>query len=380
MPILTRYVGEICLNCFDKLCGERSTNIICPYNIMFTNRRARKANATAMYYKNKLNEHFSPHNGVIPELAEIDDIPLTTTIYVDFLRTDAYSETGTRKYPFKTLAAAHDLAVSSTGQKNIVLLSGNTVAENITFSKGHIFLIGENSSGTHAPIIFYGSLTFTGPNTSISENHFAVAGIELIGVSGTDVLTFSGSYPQRLFLRDVWITANGTAHGINMTNVGSGSTLHTNDCKFSHNGSGDYHCINVAAGTANIDSSETSGVTIGVIGVANGTCNITNSDIQSSGAYAIDVYANGVLTLANCKISTTAANSDGIKLMNATSLLVAGNVSFSVPTGDGRAIYGIAGSTLYYGPTYFLPIGISSSNNKINVPNRAPIPTTPSYT
>ena len=81
MPILTRYVGEICLNCFDKLCGERSTNIICLYNIMFTNRRARKANATAMYYKNKLNEHFSPHNGIIPELAEIDDIPLTTTIY-----------------------------------------------------------------------------------------------------------------------------------------------------------------------------------------------------------------------------------------------------------------------------------------------------------
>lgn len=347
---------------------------------MFTNRRARKANATAMYYKNKLNEHFSPHNGIIPELAEIDDIPLTTTIYVDFLRTDAYSETGTRKYPFKTLAAAYTLAVSGTGQKNIVLLSGNTVAENITFSKGHIFLIGENSSGTHAPIIFYGSLTFTGTNTSISENHFAVAGIEIIGVSGTDVLTFSGSYPQRLFLRDVWITANGTAHGINMTNVGSGSTLHTNDCKFSHNGSGDYHCINVAAGTANIDSSETSGVTIGVIGVANGSCNITNSDIQSSGAYAIDVYANGVLTLANCKISTTAANSDGIKLMNATSLLVAGNVSFSVPAGSGRAIYGIAGSTLYYGPTYFLPIGISASNNKINVPNRVPIPTTPSYT
>ena len=46
---------------------------------MFTNRRARKANATAMYYKNKLNEHFSPQNGVIPELAEIDDVPLTAS-------------------------------------------------------------------------------------------------------------------------------------------------------------------------------------------------------------------------------------------------------------------------------------------------------------
>ena len=337
---------------------------------MFTNRRARKANATAMYYKNKLNEHFSPQNGVIPELAEIDDVPLTATVYVDFLRTDIYAETGTRKYPFKTLAAAYDLAAAGTGQKTIVLLSGNTLthAENITFSKGHIFLVGENSSGTHAPIIFYGSLTFAGPNTSISENHFAVAGLELIGVSGTTVLTFSGSYPQRLFMRDVWITANGTAHGVNMTNIGSGSTLHTNDCKFSHNGSGDYHCINVAAGTANIDSSETSGVTVGVIGIATGTCNITNSDIQSSGNYAIDVYSNGVLTLANCKISTTAADSHGIKLMADTSLAVIGNVSFSVPASatTGRAIYGVSSSNLYYGPMYFLPIGISASNAKIS--------------
>jgi hypothetical protein len=334
---------------------------------MFTNRRARKANSTAMYYKNKLNEHFSPHNGVIPELAEIDDIPLTTAIYVDFLRTDTYSETGTRKYPFKTLASAYALAADATGQKTIVLLSGNTVAEHITFVKGHIFLVGENSSGTHAPLIFTGSLTFTGPNTSISENHFAITGLELIGISGINVITFSGSYPQRLFMRDVWITANGTSHGIHMTNAGSGSTLHTNDCKFSHNGSGDYHCLNITAGTANIDTSETSGVTIGVIGITTGACNITNSDIQSSGAYAIDVYAGGILTMANCKISTTAADSHGIKLMDVTSVAVIGNVSFSVPASatTGRAIYGVT-SYLYNGPMYFLPIGLSASNAKIS--------------
>ena len=229
-------------------------------------------------------------------------------------------------------------------------------------------MVGENSSGTHAPLIFYGSLTFTGPNTSISENHFAVSGLELIGVSGVDVITFSGSYPQRLFLRDVWITANGTAHGVNMTNSGSGSTLHTNDCKFSHNGSGDYHCINVTDGTANIDTSETSGVTVGVIGIANGSCNILSSDIQSSGAYAIDVYAGGVLSVANSKITTTVADSHGIKLMDATSIAVIGNISFSVPASatTGRVIYGVSGSTLLYGPMYFLPIGIAASNAKIS--------------
>ena len=344
---------------------------------MFTNRRARKENAAAMYYKNKLYEQFLPRNGVVPELVNVEstntnietDVPVTTAIYVDFLRPDTYTETGTRKYPFKTLAAAYALAAAGTSQKTIVLLSGNTTAENITFSKGHIFLVGENSSGTHAPLIFTGSLTFAGPNASISDNHFAVSGLELIGVSGTTVITFSGSNPQRLFLKDVWITANGTAHGINMTNVGSGSTLHTNDCKFSHNGSGDYHCLNVAAGTANIDTIETSNTTLGAIGITNGTCNITNSDIQSSGAYAIDVYANGILTMANCKITTTMADSHGIKLMTATSLAIIGNISFSVPASatTGRAVYGVSGSTLYYGPMFFLPIvGVGASNARLS--------------
>ena len=338
---------------------------------MFINRRARKANSTTTYYNNKLSEHLSPHNGVIPELAEIDDIPLTNAIYVDFLRTDVYSETGTRKYPFKTLASAYALAaasVSDTNSKTIVVLSGNTVAEHITFSKGHIFLVGENSSGTHAPLIFTGSLTFTGPNASISSNHFSIVGLELIGVSGTDVLTFSGTFPQRLFLRDVWITANGTAHGINMTNSGTGSTLHTNDCKFSHNGSGDYHCLNITYGTANIDTSETSASSVGVISITNGSCNITSSDIQSNGSYAIEINAAGILTIANSKVSTTAANSHGIMLNSSTSTAVVGNVSFSVPASatTGRVIYGVASARLFNGPMYFLPIGVSQSNAKIS--------------
>lgn len=343
---------------------------------MFTNHRARTANATAMYYKNKLNEQFLPRNGTVPALINVDsqlsdsaDIPVTTASYVDFLRTDSYSETGTRKYPFKTLAAAYALAAAGSGQKNIVLLSGNIIVEHITFSKGYIFLVGENSSGTHGPIIFNGSLTFTGDDAvSPIQNRFSVIGIEIRGVSGIDALTFSGSYTQRLLLKDVWITANGDAHGINMINTGTSSSLHTNDCKFSHYGSGDYHCINVAAGTANIDTSETSGVSVGMISVTNGTCNLTICDIESGGEYAIDVNANGILTMSNCKISTTVPDSHGIKLLNSTSLAFIVNTGFSVPASatTGRAIYGVSSSAVYYGPMYFLPIGVGLSNAKIS--------------
>ena len=287
------------------------------------------------------------------------EIPVTTAVYVDFLRSDSYVATGSRATPYKTLAAAYTRAALTATDSNpqvIVLLSGNTTAENVTFSKGHIFLAGENSSGTHAPIVFTGSLTFTGPNVSISSNHFAVSNLELIGVSGTNVVTFSGSNPQRLFLKDVWITANGSAHGLTMTNSGSGSSTHTNDCKFSHNGSGHYHCIDIQAGTANLDSIETSGSTVGAIGVGPGSCNLTNSDLIASGDYVIDVYAGGTLTAANCKITQTVTGKHGISLTTNTSVAVIGNITFNVPVNaSGRAINGVTGSSLYYGPLFFLP-------------------------
>jgi hypothetical protein len=298
-------------------------------------------------------------DGVTVGGVTITESAITSHIYVDPKRTDTYTPTGSRLFPYLTLQAAYSAAAALASSSNpifIVLVSGNTISESVTFSKGHIFLVGDNSSGTHAPIIFYGNLTFTGPNVSISENHFGIQGIELIGASGTAVITFSGSYPQRLFLKDVWITADGNTHGITMTNVGSGSTLHCNDTKLSHNGSGHYHCINITAGTANIDSLETSGANVPAIGVDGGSCNIRNSEIECGGTYAIDVYAGGTLTMATTLVTTTAATSDGVILRTAGAVAVIGASTFRVPSaGSNRAISGVAGTFLYYADLYFLP-------------------------
>ena len=269
---------------------------------------------------------------------------------------------GSLNSPFSTLQAAYNAASLIASSENtifIVLLKGNTQAttETVTFSKGHIFLVGDISSGTHAPIIFYGNLIFTGPSASISENHFAIQGIELIGASGTAVITFSGTFPQRLFLKDVWITANGNIHGMLMTNTGTGSSVHANELKLSHNGTGHYHCLDITAGTANLDALETSGVGVAAIGVDGGTCNLRNSEIECGGTYAIDVYTGGILTIANTIITTTAAASDGIILRAAGALAVVGNCSFRVPSGNAanRAINGVASSLLYYSNLFFFP-------------------------
>jgi hypothetical protein len=106
-----------------------------------------------------------------------------------------------------------------------------------------------------------------------------------------------------------------------------------------------------------LDTIETSGANVAVIGVDGGTCNLFHSIITSGGAYAVDVYAGGVLTTANCQIITTAANSSGIKLDAATAYAVLGNTFFSVPVSatTGRAIYGVAGTALYYSNLTFLP-------------------------
>lgn len=300
-------------------------------------------------------------------------IPVTSHVYVDFNRADSYDPTGSREYPYKTLTSALVYAhahATSTAPIFVVLVSDNAIAENVSITQGHIWLVGDNSSGTHAGVSFKGSITMTPGAASISENHFAISGLTINGVSGTTVVNFDGSQPGRLFLKDVWITANGSAHGLYVTNTGTGSVVHANDSKFSHNGSGDYHCITATAATTNLDSIETSGVTVGVASVvAPASLNIGNSDIQSAGAYAIEVYGTGAfLSVTNTSIKTTAANSIGINLETAGSVATIGNVGFNVPAaGTGRAINGVAGTYLYYGPFYFVPDGVGgTTNQKVN--------------
>jgi hypothetical protein len=317
------------------------------------------------------------------QIATIGDIDVVTSIvYVDYLRADSYTATGSQLYPYKTVAAALTKAISlsptGTNPIRIVLISGNTsaTAETLTITNGHIFIVGADSSGTHAPILWYGQITFNGSSASISDNHFSIAGLAVYAVSGTTAITFSGSNPQRLFLKDVWLTGNGSADAMRMTNTGTGSTVHGNDVKFSHNGTGHYHAINILAGTANLDAIETSGALTGIFGV-HGSLNLSNSEIDSAGSYGIDVYAGGTLSTANCKITTTAAGSFGISLSEASAVAVVGNTYFNVPAaGTARAISGVASTALYYTALSFAPGGNAKISSAIT---STAIGTTPSF-
>jgi len=318
----------------------------------------------------------------INEIGDFPVIPVTSEVYLDYLRADTYTPNGSRERPYKTLATALAKAItlSPTGTNpiRIILISGNTAAtaETVTVTNGHIFITAEHSSGTHGGIPWYGQITFDGSAVSISDNHFSISNIAMQAISGQTAIFFAGDKPQRLFMSDVWITGNGAADAMVMTNSGTGSTVHGNNLKFSHNGTGHYHCINILSGTANLDAIETSGALTGVFGVQ-GSLNLSNSEIDSSGLYGIDVYGFGTLSVANCKITTTAAGSYGIYLREASAVAVLGNVYFNVPAaGTARAVSGIASTALYYAFLTFAPGGNAKISSAIT---SVPIGTTPSF-
>jgi len=317
----------------------------------------------------------------INEIGDFPVIPVTSEVYLDYLRADTYTPNGTRERPYKTLATALTKAISlsptGTNPIRIVLISGNTsaTAETVTITNGHIFIVGEHSSGTHAPILWYGQMIFNGAAASISDNHFSISGLMINAVSGTTAITFTGTNPQRLFLKDLWLTGNGAADAMIMNNTGAGSTVHGNDLKFSHNGTGHYHAINILNGTASMDGVETSGALTGIFGV-HGSLNLSNSEIDSAGSYGIDVYTGGSLSLANCKVTTTAAGSFGIK-METSSVALLGNVFFNVPAaGTARAVSGVSGAILYYLNLSFAPGGNDKISSAIT---SALLDTTPTF-
>lgn len=249
--------------------------------------------------------------------------------------------------------------------------------ENISLTKGGIFITGLLSSGTHSPIRVTGQVTINGIDNNIVDNHFAIQGLEIIGPSAQQAVLFTGTNPQRLFLKDVWITAQGVGgHCIESANTGIGSTIEADDIKASHTGSG--YAIHAISGTTTIDNLESSG-TISVGRVETGaSLSIVDSECDANAATCFDVAAGGTLTLGRSVVENIATNGIGINLLAAGAVAVVGNVLFNTPlAGTGRAVNGVAGSFMYYQFIAFYP-GTSTKVNPAIISTA--LVSTPSFT
>jgi hypothetical protein len=247
--------------------------------------------------------------------------------------------------------------------------------ENITLKPG-IFIAGLNSSGTHSPWVITGQVTINSVSGTIDNNHYAISGVEIVGPTTVQAVNFIGTSPQRLFLKDVWITANGIGgHCLEMNNSGSGSIVEADEIKFSHTGTG--YALHILQGSCTVEDMESSG-TISIARIeAGATLVINSSECDANSATAFDVVAGGLLTLSRCVIENLAANAIGINLLGIGAVAVVGSVLFNTTlAGTGRAINGVAGSVLYYQYIAFAP-GASSKINPATT--SVPVTTTPSF-
>jgi len=312
------------------------------------------------------------------------DFPVTSQYFVDPARTDTYTSTGTINKPFKTISAAQaaiELAIvagtinPALSNPVYIILCGN-ITENITMSRGHVFLVGFNST-IHAPIYLNGTVTISGSVTgsgAIDANHFSLQGLAISAPTQKACIHFTGSNAQRLFVKDLWLTARGNQTGTTpLTDAGgygiyadctgfraspaSNSVIHGSDLKVSHNGTGDVYCFKIgqqgiaATVSADFASVETSGATqVGAV-VSGCLLAFSNSQLDANGDVCLESYGTGVLSVANSSITNAAtAESYGVWLHEAGGTALITNTIIDVVSSNtaSRMIKGVAGTAVFY--------------------------------
>ena len=351
----------------NELSYLKNTTSVAIQNCTHTNHPLREYVIKTSSYTALTGNYVTKNNGLFTNTPTVNgtgvllsgDIPYVQTnsyFYVDATRTDSYIENGNILYPYKTLSGAYNAAKNIAYFHNptyITLLS--PIAENLTIDKGYINLVGNNTN-KNDPIRITGSLVFaaTGIGTTATDNNFSIAGLGVTATSNNKCILFSGNNPQRLFIQDCWLIAkdNGTCLYLNNTNTTS--RLQGDILKLSPEGV-NATAIDIVSGTSSISFAETSSSASVLAYVRNNsTLNISNSQIETTGAKAFQVENTARLTLLNSVLTNTANPSTGIFLKDAFSTAVVVGSAISVPANaNSYAINGVANSYLFYKNLYF---------------------------
>jgi hypothetical protein len=311
----------------------------------------------------------------------------TNRFYVDPSRTDTYTATGSLNKPFKTVGAAltyiHDGIDNSSitnPQVNPIYISlKNSTTENITLTRGKIFLVGE-SSVLYNPITINGTITVNGANTStnaIDVNYFVLSGLSVIGGDNNACIQTSGSNAQSLLLKDIKISASGsTGVGIYANNTGVRSSdgklsfIRGSDIIVSHTGTGDVYCFNINKGTAEFTNVETINATQVGAAQTGAKLSFIGSQLQANGATCVESYGTGELNILNSSITNTriAADTYGIWLHDSGSLAIVDQCRFDIRdtvNSGSRAVKGVSGSIIVYSNLSFAANSTYGSTNNL---------------
>jgi len=299
----------------------------------------------------------------------------TNQFFVDPNRTDSYVANGSIITPFKTISAAQT-AINNLIAEGVVIATElnpafirlqGAVTEDVTLTKGHIFLVGENGSIAN-PIYLIGTITVNGDDTSASaldNNHFSIQGITVLPNGSNNGIVFTGSNAQRLSLENIWVQVGGTGTGILCNNTGVRisdgfkSRCYGTQIKISHTGSGNIYCFNIVKGYADFTFVDTSGATKVAVVQTGATLSFVQSQLNAKNEACLEVYGTGILSVTQSSISNLFGSTAcyGIWLHDIGSVANVVQSLFQVSSANinSRAVHGILGTAFFYAYNAYYP-------------------------
>ena len=288
--------------------------------------------------------------------------------YVDPSRTDIAvgSSTGSLNNPFLSITAALayieakiadgslTIDISGTVVDNpqfIILTSATT--ENVTLTRGHIFIVGDTPDAQHVPIWIHGHVTITPSSATngLNVNRFGLFHVAVIPSGAYHGVEINGSNPCKVFLEDCYVyQGDDTVACVYANNTGTGSRVELLNCSMSKDvGSG--YLINIQRGYCKIENLETNG-NGQVLNQANdSTGTMLNSSIDANTGAVVTLSGTVQWGMGTCILNNTgsAANTYGVT-MSGTATMQFGVCTFNIPSAQAtnRAINGIGTNIVLY--------------------------------
>jgi hypothetical protein len=221
-------------------------------------------------------------NGVNPGGITVTE-PISVNVadnqwYVDPSRTDIVvgTSTGSENNPFlsitealayiEALIAANTLTININGavvdNPQFIELKSSTT-ENVTLTRGNIFITSVTPDAGHVPIWIKGYVTVTPADSSanaINVNRFGLFNVAIIPSTANHAIQVTGTNPSKLYLEYVYVYQNdATKSCVYANNTGTGSRVEIRDCTFSRS-SGSVYLIDIQRGFCSINNLETNGI------------------------------------------------------------------------------------------------------------------------
>lgn len=298
---------------------------------------------------------------------------------VDPTRTDTYTSDGSLLKPYKSITAAlagieariaagtltnFDPASTIVLNPQFIVLSGSTT-EDVTLTRGHIYIIGATPDAGHVPIWIQGHVTITPGGATKDINDFGLFHVAVLPTGNFHGVKVNGTAACRVYLEDVYVYQGSSGYScVYMDNSNASTKLELVNCTVGR-GAGSTYLVDIQSAYCKIDNLETNGQgqALNFANAATGT--LLNTVIDAGVGAVITLSGTVAFGMGNCILNntSTAANSYGVT-MSGTATMQFGVCTFNVPVAQAtnRAINGTATNMVLYSGTIFQ----YGSTNKIS--------------